>query len=115
METLSLFRHADDFESFSAGQVIFKVGERGDSMYVVKEGQVDVMVGDKVVETAGPGAILGEMALIDAGPRSATAIAKSDCKLVPVDKKRFTFLVQQHPYFSLHVMQVMAARLRRWN
>jgi CRP-like cAMP-binding protein len=78
METLSLFRHADAFKSFSAGQVFFKVGETGDSMYVVKEGEVEIMVGDNVVETAGPGAILGEMALIDARPRSATAIAKSD-------------------------------------
>lgn len=115
METLSLFRNATDFESFPAGWVIFKFGEPGDMMYVVKEGEVDIIIRDRVVETLGPGAILGEMALIDSKPRSATAIAKSDCQLVPLDKKRFTFLVQQHPYFSLHVMKVMANRLRRWD
>lgn len=114
METLTLFRHATDFESFPAGKVIFKAGEPGDVMYVVKEGEVDIMIGDKVIATEGPGAIFGEMALIDAKPRSATAIAKSDCQLVPIDKKRFTFLVQQHPYFSLHVMKLMADRLRKW-
>jgi CRP-like cAMP-binding protein len=110
-----IFRILNEIESFPAGQVIFKCGETGDEMYVVKEGEVDIMVGDVVVETARPGAIVGEMALIDKCCRSATAVAKSDCKLVPINEARFRFLVQQNPFFSLHVMQVMAERLRSMN
>ena len=53
-----------------------------------------------------------EMALIDAEPRSATATACGHCKVARVDERRFTFLVQQHPFFALHVMRVLAARLR---
>jgi CRP/FNR family cyclic AMP-dependent transcriptional regulator len=110
--TISFFRNATDFESFSAGQIIFQEGQPGEVMYAVTEGEVDIIVHNKVIDTAGPGGIVGEMALIDAKPRSATAIAKTDCKLVPISEKRFTFLVQQTPNFALQVMRVMAYRLR---
>jgi len=110
---IKLFRNTTDFKIFSAGQIIFKEGQPGDVMYVVIEGTVDVLVRDELLNTLGPGEILGELALIDTQPRSATAIAKTDCKLVPVDQKRFTFLVQQTPYFAVDVMRIMAARLRR--
>jgi CRP-like cAMP-binding protein len=82
-------------------------------MYVIKEGEVDILVNDKVIETVGPGGIVGETALIDTHPRSATVVAKTDCQLVPIDEKRFTFLIQQTPYFSLQVMRVLVERVRR--
>lgn len=109
---VSVFRFADDFEEFSAGQNIFTAGQPGDTMYVVKEGEVDVVVNGKVVDTVGPSGILGEMALIDKQPRSATAVAKTDCKLVSVNEQRFQRLVQQTPHFAIQVMRVMAQRLR---
>jgi CRP-like cAMP-binding protein len=71
------------------------------------------MIDGKLVETVRPGGILGEMALIDAAPRSATAIAKTQCVLVPIDEKRFADLIQRRPEFALHVMRVLANRLRR--
>jgi len=111
--TISLFRNATDCEAFSASQVIFQEGQPGNIMYAVTEGEVDILVHNKVLETVGPGGLLGEMALIDTKPRSATAIARTDCKLVPISEKRFAFLVQQTPHFALQVMRVMAERLRR--
>ncbi len=109
----ALFRFAKDFKSVAAGEAIFKAGEIGDLMYSVKEGEVDVLVGGRVVETVGPGGILGEMALIDRQPRSATAVAKTDCTLVPINEERFKYLIQQTPYFAIEVMRVMARRLRQ--
>ena len=106
-------RVADDFEAYTAGQPIFTAGQPGDTMYVVKEGEVEVVINGKVIDTVGPGGILGEMALIDKRPRSATAIAKTDCKLVSVNEQRFQRLVQQTPHFALQVMKVMAQRLRQ--
>ncbi len=106
-------RVADDFEAYAAGQPIFTAGQPGDTMYVVKEGEVEVVINGKVIDTVGPGGILGEMALIDKRPRSATAIAKTDCKLVSVNEQRFQRLVQQTPHFALQVMKVMAQRLRQ--
>jgi len=114
MTNLHLFRHSTDAQSYTAGQTIFEEGQPGDVMYVVQEGQVDIFLAGQAIDSSGPGGIIGEMALISAKPRSATAVAKTDCKLVPIDEKRFTFLVQQTPYFALQVMHVIADRLRRY-
>ena len=111
MET-HLFRHSNDVLSYAPGQAIFRRGERGDHMYVVLEGEVDLVSGYSVLETAGPGALLGEMSLVDRRPRSASAIARTPCKLVPVDARRFSFMVQETPGFALRVMRTMAGRLR---
>lgn len=55
------------------------------------------------------------MVLIDSSARTATAVARSNCEPTPVDEKRFTFLVQQTPFFDIHVIRVLAARLRKTN
>ncbi len=114
MVNLGLFRHTDT-QSIPAGKVIFEAGDVGDTMYVVTEGQIEINVGSVTVEVAGPGSIVGEMALIDKAPRSATAKARTDCRVAPVDQRRFEFLVQNTPYFSIQVMQIMADRLRHTN
>lgn len=113
MTTVNLFRHATNGVAYTAGQIIFQEGQPGKVMYVVQEGQVSIRRNDEQIDAAGPGSIIGEMALIDDRPRSATAIALTDCRLVPIDEQRFTFLVQQTPHFALTVMRVMAERLRR--
>ncbi len=110
--TVSLEQFDKEPQVFSQGQEIFREGNPGTIMYVVKEGRVDVLKGDRVIDSAGPGEILGEMALIDSSPRSATARAGTDCKLIPVDEYYFLFLVQHSPYFALQVMRILAARLR---
>lgn len=111
----NLFRHAERFESFDAGARIFAAGDPGDLMYAVKQGEVELVVEGATVETVGPGGVFGEMALIEHDVRSATAIAGIACELVPIDERRFTFLVQQNPYFAMHVFRVLARRLRRMN
>jgi CRP-like cAMP-binding protein len=113
MNPADLFRLETETIDLAPGEAVFREGDKGDLLYVVLDGTVDVSVGDVIVETAGRGAILGEMALIDDSLRSASVIAKTPCRLVGVDRKRFQFLVQQTPNFSLHVMKVLAQRLRR--
>ena len=114
MINLHIFRHAETLD-LSAGETLFEQGEMGTAMYVVTEGEVEILRGPVVLETARPGSVIGEMALIDHAPRSAAAVAKTNCKLVVVDQRRFEFLVQQTPYFALEVMQLMAERLRTAN
>lgn len=82
-------------------------------MYVLISGSADVMVGDEVIESAGPGTFLGELALIDAAPRAATVVATADCRLVSLDQEQFHVLIRGTPYFATEVMKVMADRLRR--
>lgn len=113
MAILNLFKFVKDQVNFSAGDVILKEDESGDVMYVVIQGEVDVTHRGKFIETIGPGNIVGELALIDHDVHSATATAKTDCELVVVDQKRFTFMVAETPYFALEVMKIMADRLRR--
>lgn len=115
MNTLDLFRNEVDMEKYTAGKVIFEEGEPAKKMYVIKDGNVDIKVGDKTIMSIGPGDLLGEMALIDTSSRSATAVASTDSQLIPIDEKRFTFLVQQTPFFALHVMRILVERLRKMN
>ncbi|MGH7959663.1 MAG: cyclic nucleotide-binding domain-containing protein [Opitutaceae bacterium] len=110
---IQLFEHDQPPESFPADRVVFNEGERGDSMFAVPNGTVDLVMHGKVVETVEAGGVFGEMALIEDKPRSATAVVRREAKLVTIDRKRFMFLVQQNPFFALQLMTVMAERLRR--
>ena len=106
---------SDNVRAFQAGQKIFEAYDMGSEMYVVLEGQVELTVDSTVLETLGPGAPFGEMALIDQAPRTATATAKTPCKLAVLSEKRFLFMVQTMPHFALDMMKVMADRLRKMN
>ena len=108
-----LFEHASDAKPVAAGTTIFNVGDERDYMYAVLEGQVDIIVNGRVVETVESGGIFGEMALIEKDRRTATAVARTDSTVVAVDERRFLFLIQQTPNFALHVMRVLSDRLRR--
>jgi CRP-like cAMP-binding protein len=110
-----LFRQDSDAVQLAPGEILFKEGDKRNLMYVLLEGEMEIRLGDYVVETAVPGALIGEMALIDDSPRAANAKAKTPCRLATVDRRRFHFLVQQHPQFATHVMKELADRLRHMN
>lgn len=114
MSFARLFQHETDLLEIGAGQNLFAEGDDlNETMYVLMAGTAEIVVKGKVVEVAKAGAILGEMAMIDKGVRSATVLAKTDCKLVVIGRRRFDFLVQQTPNFALGVMSVIANRLRK--
>jgi CRP/FNR family transcriptional regulator, cyclic AMP receptor protein len=102
-------------QNFASGEAIFEEGSEGDKMYVIRSGEVLIENGGKVIETVLPGGIVGEMALIDGSPRSATARAKTDCEVAPITEKAFLFLVHETPFFAIAVMRTLADRLRRTN
>ena len=115
MNPAELFRQQTDAVQLAPGDFLFRKGDKRDKMYVLLEGETDIRLGDYVVENAKEGALIGEMALIDDSPRAANAVAKSACRLAPIDQRRFHFLIQQHPHFATHVMKELADRLRRMN
>lgn len=100
---------------FSAGQIIFSAGDSGDSMFVVKSGEVELQVGGKTVEIVGEDGFFGEMAIIEASPRTGTAVAKTDCTLIPINERRFQFMVQEVPFFALNMLRALSRRLRNIN
>ena len=112
MNLLEVFKDSEDVVVFPAGTVILTEGEEGNIMYVVLKGEVNISLKNKPLESAVPGDIVGEMALINSDIRSATATAKSDCQLVLIDQSSFNSLLRYVPDFSLHVMGVLTDRLQ---
>lgn len=113
MSIIDLLPSEMPLKSIPPGEVLFAQGDGGDVMYVVIEGEVLVLLDGKMVETVRAGGVVGEMALIDSQPRSATAISRTRCLVSPVDEQRFMQLIGHEPEFALNVMRVMARRLRR--
>lgn len=113
MDLTEFFRTETEFFTVPVGELIFREGAPADSMYVLLDGRAQVTVGERVVEIAESGALLGELALIDQSTRAASVLAITDCKLLPIDEARFHTLVTRTPQFATHVMKVMAGRLRK--
>ena len=112
-EYYELLGHGRVPRTFSAGEVIFRQGEQGDSMFLVRAGTVALKSGERVIETVSAPGLFGEMALIEREPRSLTAVADTDVELIETPARHFWVLVHDTPYFAQLVMSVMADRLRR--
>ena len=107
--------------TYNRGDVISEEGSRGREMYVIYSGEVhitkkDPAGHDAVLSVLGPGEIFGEMALIDHGPRSATATAVEDStRVIGLDRTRFMYLLRHEPEFALIVMATLCQRIREKN
>ena len=111
MDLLDAFKDSPDQQDYAPGDVIFTEATEGHRMFVVISGEVEISLGDKVLATAGPGEIVGEMALINAELRSATVTARTACRLVSIDQATFESLMRHVPDFTFHIMNVLAERL----
>ena len=112
-QTVSILQKQPDPKLFSSGQVLFKEGQLGDFMYGLLEGEVDLRINGKAVETIRPGEVFGVGALVGVEKRTYTAVAKTDCKVAFLDQRRFFFAVQETPMFALEVMKSYSERLSR--
>ncbi len=110
-----LSRLGGERRHYNAGEVIFRSGEPGDELFIVRAGTVAIEVNGSIVERLGESEIFGEMALVEAKPRSATVIAETDCVVVPISEKQFLVMVEYAPTFALAVIRVLAHRLRQSN
>jgi CRP/FNR family cyclic AMP-dependent transcriptional regulator len=95
-----------------AGGIVFHKGDAGDCMYILQSGTIDMVIGDKLVETIGPNEALGFMSMIDDKPRSSTARAREACELSLIDQRTFRFMVDEVPNFATYIMGVLARRIR---
>jgi CRP/FNR family cyclic AMP-dependent transcriptional regulator len=111
--TLSIFQKQPNPQVFSAGQVIFEEGQPGEFVYGILEGEVDVLVNEKVVEIIEVGEVFGAGVLVGVKNRTYTAVAKTDTKLAFLDEERFLFAIQETPVFALKVMKSYSERLTR--
>jgi CRP-like cAMP-binding protein len=99
-------------QPFSEGRQIVRAGAVGTSMYVVLEGQVEISIGDRVVEKVGPGGVFGEIALVDKAGRAANAVAATDCTLIPIGRNDFVDLVKAKPAFGALILKSLAQRMQ---
>jgi len=109
---LNMVQSVGTHRIYQPGEKVFVEGSPGSSMYVVLDGNIEIRVGDKPVEVAGRGSIIGEMALIDSSTRSATVVAQDFCVLAQVNRNQFLSLMQKTPRFGLFVMKTLVTRLR---
>lgn len=104
-------------EEVAVGTVILRQGERGDRLYCLVEGEVEVRRGEKAIVRLGPGETVGEMELIDMQPRSATVVAMTPCLLYSLALRDILALQREDlPSFTLVIMNLardLSRRLRR--
>jgi len=114
-ETLLSRAHA---KRYRAGEIVFHKGMPGDSMVAVLSGQVRISAPgidgrEIVLNTIEAGQVLGEIALVDAGPRTAEASAATDCELLFLDRRDFLPFLESHPSLALALLLVVCQRLRQ--
>jgi CRP/FNR family cyclic AMP-dependent transcriptional regulator len=102
---------------FDAGVTIFRGGEPGDSMYVVRTGEVEIFfkndTGQRIVlETARAGDFFGEISLLDGGPRTASAVAKTDVEAIMVDRNDLDEFLRRSPAAAMDLLAATGRRLR---
>jgi NTE family protein len=96
-----------------AGEWLFREGDKGDALFVIRAGRLEIVSGDgKVMRVLGRGAALGELALITSSPRSASARAARDTELMVIDRAEFQKLLKRSPEVSLALTQTLGAQLR---
>ena len=102
------------------GQSLFKEGDDGDNLYVVSNGKVKLGTKspdgrENLLMILGPGDMFGELSLFDSGPRTATATAVTDSKLLTLGQEKVIPWVKEYPEVSLQLLARLASRLRRTN
>ena len=112
---LNLFGGDEGAVRLSPGEQLFAKGDPATTMYVVRTGALQVHDGNVVYETVGPGGILGEMAIVDGGHRSAGVRAEHASEVIAIDQARFLRMVERTPFFAIRIMQVLTRRLRNSN
>ncbi|RZJ59236.1 MAG: cyclic nucleotide-binding domain-containing protein, partial [Hymenobacter sp.] len=101
--------------SFAAGQQIFAKGDLGSSLYIVYAGAVDIFNGTQRLMTFHKGDFFGELALLDAEPRSATAVAQEAVTAFRLDQEDFYDVMEERPEVLRNILRVLCQRLRRQN
>ncbi len=103
---------ASDEIRMTAGTLIVDQGQTGREAFVVLEGDVDIKRNNRKVATLGPGSVVGELSLLDHGPRTATAVCATDCTLLVIDQRRFLGVLDSVPAITHKLLAALAARIR---
>lgn len=103
---------AGDEITMAAGSLLVDQGQTGREAFVVLEGTVTVKRNGKKVASGGPGTVVGELSLLDHGPRTATVVCDTECTLLILDQRHFTAVLDEVPTLAHKVMASLAGRIR---
>ncbi len=95
-----------------SGEAVFHQGEPGATMYVILSGRIEMVNGDRLIESLGAQEAFGMMSLIDTLPRTATARVSEDAQLAVIDSKKYRFMLHELPSFAVFLIQTLAHRVR---
>ena len=116
---LEFFRVAGTLEEKPGGKPIFSENEKagglfskGARMYLLLEGEIGLTINNKFFGVVKPGHLFGELAVIAGQPRTATAMAKINCRVLSLDEKQFYTALEKKPEFALMLTSIMVQRLR---
>jgi CRP/FNR family transcriptional regulator, cyclic AMP receptor protein len=107
-----------DEEKVSEGQALFQAGDPGDSLFIVQSGEIELFIKDTagqkiVLATTSEGDMFGELAMLDSGPRTATAVAVKDSDVLVLDRDDLVLLFQRKPEAALHMLAALSGLTRK--
>ena len=107
-----------DSVRLQAGETLFRAGEPGESLFIVRSGSIELFIKDTagqkiVLTTAESGQLFGELSLLDTGPRTATAVALTEAELLVLDREDLLLLFQKRPDAALHMLAGMSGMTRK--
>jgi len=106
---------AGDTLTLPAGQMIIDQGQTGREAFVIINGEATVRRNGKKITTVGTGAVLGELSLLDHGPRTATVTCDTPCEVIVIDQRHFSAVLSDVPALSQKIMANLAARIREFD
>lgn len=106
-----------DESTVKAGETLFHAGDPGDALFIMRSGEIELFIKDTagqkiVLKTAQAGDMFGELAMLDSGPRSATALALLDSEVLVLDRSDLVLLFQRQPESALHMLAALSAQTR---
>jgi CRP/FNR family cyclic AMP-dependent transcriptional regulator len=109
---LERIARSGDETKWTAGTVLLDQGQTGNEAFVILEGTVKIQRNGRKIATLGPGAIVGELSLLDHGPRTARAQCETDCTLFVISQRHFFAVLDEVPSLAHKVLAALAGRIR---
>lgn len=103
---------AGDEIHMTAGTVIVDQGQMGREAFVLMDGEVTVRRNGRKITSLTSGAVIGELSLLDHGPRTATVTCDTDCELYVIDQRHFRGVIERHPAIAMKLLASLAAEIR---
>lgn len=129
LANITMFEHLNDDDRIALAKVVdeltvpeghtlFQTGDPGESLFIVRVGQIELFIKDTagqkiVLTTAEPGDMFGELAMLDSGSRTATALALTDCEVLVLDRDDLILLFQRKPEAALHMLGALSGLTRK--